>query len=62
NPLFDRKFDSMGGVSLYDLYMAEGRGPKVLGQAVWVRYAALDLLGFQMPFSKPRRYSLRRGR
>lgn len=54
--LFDRTY------SIMDDYDIEGDARKagLRGGSYWVRIALVDLLGFEQPFSQPRRYKLKR--
>lgn len=57
--VYDRVYDFVDSINLNDEYLLFGEGPKIPGMPVWVRQAAIDLLGFEQPFTPAKRYTLR---
>lgn len=56
---FDRVYDFVEDLNLNEEYLLHGTGQKAAGTPIWVRRSVIDLLGFEQPFSEPRRFTLR---
>jgi hypothetical protein len=56
NPVFDRTYDAMKDINLYEEFVASG--VRADRDAYWVRIAFVDLLQIETPFTEPRLYGL----
>jgi len=55
-PVFDKTYDMMKDINLFEEFRAEG--VKLEREAYWVRIAFIDLLNMELPFTKPRLYGM----
>jgi hypothetical protein len=55
-PLFDRSYDAMKDINLYEEFLASGVHAD--REAYWVRIAFIDLIQIETPFTEPRLYGL----